>query len=102
MIELDKWVKETVALIIAEATGKDASVSPKESQLVCETMLKAKLQEVLDQSLNAMGNTLETSKRRKITLKEALELAGATMRRAEEGRLKTTEEEARHFNYFDT
>ena len=47
------------------------------------------------QSLWRTNTTLQTSSRRRITMREALKMADDIMRRAEEGRLKASEEEAK-------
>jgi len=41
-----------------------------------------------------MSTTFQTSRRRRVTLREALRLADEIMRRAEEGRMRVAEEEA--------
>lgn len=46
-------------------------------------------------SLSTMSSTLQTSGRRRITLRQALELADSIMRRAEEGRMRAAEEEVK-------
>ncbi len=46
-------------------------------------------------SLSTMSSTLQTSGRRRITLRQALELADGIMRRAEEGRMRAAEEEVK-------